>query len=285
MRTFLLLLLVIFCDHYANSQQPDYSPKSFLNNGDTVELANKIRLAQNQSVRFISARTEVMDIDDNKTTHVKAELDLLLCIVGDFSKKLKNGKYQTFVFLQPQKMPVRIWEQDYVNDTLSGNWKTYNIEGKLVSEEMYEDNNLQGISRFYQIDGKTPMSEIEYSTNKIIEREYSDSGVLLQERPYVNGKLNGTGTRYYEDGTLMEEVDFTNSEFNGHYKYFYPNGKIWIETIYKNGNPWTVIGNYLPTGKERDAGTLKNGNGTLIYYSESGDVNEVHEYKGGIRIK
>jgi antitoxin component YwqK of YwqJK toxin-antitoxin module len=41
------------------------------------------------------------------------------------------------------------------------------------------------------------------------------------------------------------------------------------------------VANYTEDGQKRDAGTLRNGNGTIIFYDEDGTVREVREYVNG----
>jgi antitoxin component YwqK of YwqJK toxin-antitoxin module len=65
-------------------------------------------------------------------------------------------------------------------------------------------------------------------------------------------------------------------------KYYFPSGKIWIEQELKNGKPWTVIANYTENGQKRDAGTLKEGNGMVIFYNDDGTIRETVVYKNGV---
>ncbi|MDT7827994.1 trypsin-like peptidase domain-containing protein [Pricia sp. S334] len=79
---------------------------------------------------------------------------------------------------------------------------------------------------------------------------------------------------------IVETIELAPS-FNGLYKFYYPNGKLWSERIYKNGIPWRVISNYSPEGESQEKGTLKNGNGTIEIYDESGTLKWSFHYKNG----
>lgn len=83
----------------------------------------------------------------------------------------------------------------------------------------------------------------------------------------------------------MDEYTFRKGELEGRRKYHYPSGKVWIETDYRNGKPWTIIANYDSTGKKRNAGTLKNGNGTIMYYNADGTLREAILFKDGIEVE
>ena len=66
-------------------------------------------------------------------------------------------------------------------------------------------------------------------------------------------------------------------------RYYHENGQIWIERIYDNGLLLNVIANYDSTGKKRDKGTLKDGNGTLNLYDENNTLKRIETYKDGLK--
>ena len=114
-------------------------------------------------------------------------------------------------------------------------------------------------------------------------KEYYESGNLESEVGMKQKQQEGLGKRYYENGTIQEETFFANGIFDGLRKYYHPNGQLWIEQIYKKGRPWTVIANYDNKGTKRDAGTLKDSNGTVIFYNDDGSVREIVTYVNGER--
>jgi antitoxin component YwqK of YwqJK toxin-antitoxin module len=87
--------------------------------------------------------------------------------------------------------------------------------------------------------------------------------------------------KYYDNGTSQEVAEFKDGKFNGVRKYFYPNGQLWIEQTYRNGKSWTVVANYTDKGQKRDAGTLHDGNGTIIFDNEDGTARETKTYMNG----
>lgn len=72
---------------------------------------------------------------------------------------------------------------------------------------------------------------------------------------------------------------------NSIYKYYYENGQLWIEMEYKNGLLMNVIGSYDNMGNPREKGTIKDENGTVIYYTEDGKIYSVETFKDGKKIK
>jgi antitoxin component YwqK of YwqJK toxin-antitoxin module len=73
-------------------------------------------------------------------------------------------------------------------------------------------------------------------------------------------------------------------ESDGTYKYYYENGQLWVEKEYKNGLLMNVIGNFDPKGNHRDKGTIKDGNGTVNYYTEEGKVYSRQTFQEGKKI-
>jgi antitoxin component YwqK of YwqJK toxin-antitoxin module len=177
----------------------------------------------------------------------------------------------------------KIWEQTYLNNRLNGQWRMYALNGQLVEFQTFENDSLKGIARTYKKDGKSILNEKEYLDGRsaYINRSFFDNGQLKREVPYLNNQIHGVGKSYYESGKLEETVEFQNDKFHGVRKYYYPNGQLWIEQIYKVGLDWEVVANYAETGKKRDAGTLRDGNGTIIFYNEDGSIREVKSFVNG----
>ena len=53
----------------------------------------------------------------------------------------------------------------------------------------------------------------------------------------------------------------------------------------QSGKAWTVIANYDSSGKARNPGTLKEGNGTIIFYEADGTIRESVSYINGEPVK
>lgn len=304
--TYILLLLLATLD--ITAQKPSYTPKLLR----TVAAPSIVQVdtpANGIGRTYVIADVTLWDLDDKKSTHVQYNYNALMTVEGPY----KNGKregvfvYKVIDSLNPGKTYL-IYEQTFKNDQLNGVWKTYNLQGTLVTIQNFESNLQKGISTTYWIDGKKIIGEKEIldGERKYIQRNYNQAGQLTEtitfensqpnglRRLYfpngkperqvtlVNGVLSGPAKTFYESGIIAEEVNFSHGEFDGIQRYFYPNGKVWIEKIYKAGKPWTVIANYDAAGKKRNPGTLKNGNGTLILYDEDGSVRETVNYVNGV---
>ena len=271
---------------YAFTQQPKYTEKHFVSHHDTTEFKPIVPKKDGFVRTFIISDALIWDTDDNNTTHVKGNaVNALICIEGNYKNGKRDGIFTFFVFdsLDHSKK-YKIWEQTFVNDRLNGKWRTFNLKGTMVSYQTYKNDTLKGIARSYWIDGESIMWEQEFfnGPNKFIVREFHKPGILKLERMIENGILNGPAKSFYEDGKLMEEIYFKDGKYDKTRKYYHPNGQLWIEQEYKNGLRWNVIANYDAKGNKRDAGTLKNGNGTVILYNDDGTVRETVTYKNGV---
>lgn len=286
-KSILILFTATFIYTSSFCQQPRYTFKSFVKILDTSEF--KITAPDNGSVRsYVFTNIQVWDIDDDSTTYMMGSTDAVVCFEGYQKNKKKEGVFSAYLIdSADHNKRYKIYEQTYENGKLNGQWRTYTLHGTLTNFRTYKDDSLNGVSRHFWIDGKSIMDETEYfdGHSKYIYREYNKSGKVISEIPYVNEKIQGIGKKYYGDGTIQEQVEFTNGVFNGIRKYYYSNGQLWIEELYKEGKNWTVLGNYTQDGKKRDAGTLKDGNGTIIFYNEDGTVREVLNYLNGDEVK
>jgi len=268
----------------ANAQQPKYTPKHFVTILDTNEFKITMPKEQGEGHTFVKTRPPLFDVDDDNTTAITFDQEVVVMIEGTILNGKKNGIFTTYLIDSfDHKKLYKIWEQSYKNDSLNGVWKTYNLKGNLVHIENNVNNKLIGIARDYWIDGKIIMGETEYfaDTAKRIERKYYNNGNLKSDIRFIHDLANGTGKKYYENGVLKDQVIFKDGKLNGIRTYYYPNGKEWIIEEYKNDKDWTLIANFDSKGNKRNGGTLKNGTGTLIFYDDDTTVREVRTFKNG----
>lgn len=264
-------------------QQPNYTIKKFVRTNDTTEFKVIDPKIDGFERTYIVTNVQVWDIDDDSTTFIRGGETALVCFEGQLKNGKREGIFNAYLIdSADHSKRYKIYEQTYADDKLNGQWRTYTLHGTLKDFETFKNDSLNGITRNYWIDGKTISGETEYFNghNKCIQRPYID-GKIQAEIPYENGSINGIGKKFYEDGTLQELAEFKDGKFDGVRKYFYPNGQLWIEQIYKNGKNWSVVANYTIKGEKRDAGTLHNGNGTIIFYNEDGSVRETETYING----
>ena len=73
--------------------------------------------------------------------------------------------------------------------------------------------------------------------------------------------------------------------YEGIYRYYYENGQLWVEKEYRNERLWNIAGSYDSKGKSKDTGTLKDGNGTVLFYTEEGKIYLIQTLQNGHVMK
>lgn len=282
MKVYLVIILTLLT-LVADAQQPKYTRKRFVVDHDT-SLFRPTKVHNGPFITYIPTSIVLWDVDDDHTTIIRGSVDCLLYITGTN----KNGKREGVVTMYvidslDNKKKYKISEQEYVNDKLNGQWRTYGLHGKLFRFDTFKDDSLRGVSRKFWIDGQKIMEEEETLGHGIsIMREYYDDNQLKFEAMYKDEMPNGPARKFYPNGVVQEEVTLRNGEFNGERKYFHPSGKLWIHEVYRDGKHWEILGNFDSQGRPREKGTLKNGNGTIYFYNDDGSVREIVTIVNGI---
>ncbi len=286
---YITLIIGILTCTVANlvAQQPNYTHKYFITTFDSTRLPGIVVSKNGFNRTYVLTNPQIWDLDDDSTTYIRGSDKALLCIEGVYKNEKREGVFSFYIIDSLDFKRYKIWQQTFKNNRLNGEWRTYTLRGGLVTYQTYSNDSLHGISRDFWIDGKTVLKEVEYfnGSTTYISRDFYKSGKLAAEIPFKNKLLNGNGKKYYEDGKLMEDVNLLNGVFDGIYKYYHPAGLLWIQKVYKGGKAWEVVSNYTADGKLRDPGTLKNGNGTVLYYDEDGNIREVETYYNGQLVK
>jgi antitoxin component YwqK of YwqJK toxin-antitoxin module len=153
-------------------------------------------------------------------------------------------------------------EGHFLSDQLDGEVKSYYERGQLYGTRFYENGLRTGRHTYLYPDGK-----------------------LELEHNFTNDTLNGLYQSYYQGGKLEESFTYNKGLIDGTYKYYYDNGQLWVEKEYKNGLLMNVAGSFDRKGNQRDKGSLKDGNGTINFYTQEGKVYSVQTYKEGKKIK
>ena len=282
-----LLIAVVAFSAKSIAQQPRYTKKRFVDYDDPKEFVRVVPEKNGLLRTYLLISPEIWDLDDEQSTYVKGGQQALVCLEGQRKNGRREGIYTAYLLdSADHKKRYKIWEQTYAGDKLNGQWKTYTLKGGLVRFQTYKNDSLDGPARDYWIDGKSIIEERIYfnGKNKYVHRDFSRDGKVLEETTFENGIPNGPAKKFYPNGILMDEVILVNGIPDGPRKYYYPSGKLWVESEMKNGKPWTVFANYTEAGQKRDPGTLKDGNGSMIFYNNNGGIRETVTYKNGIAV-
>jgi hypothetical protein len=74
-----------------------------------------------------------------------------------------------------------------------------------------------------------------------VHKTYFESGSLMEEATYKNGKLNGPLKRYYENGSLSEIINYVDGKQNGQKYDYFKDGKLKMQTLMHNNEVVSYI--------------------------------------------
>lgn len=139
-------------------------------------------------------------------------------------------------------------EESYKNGLKDGFFKTFDIDGNLVSIKKYIDDELQEDDpEVIKLDIKTDYYEtgniktVGSYKNDIpegVRRDYKIDGTIESAKIFRNGNIVGDGIidekgyrqgnwkEFYETGELKAEGTYKNNEKIGLWKWYYKNGKL-----------------------------------------------------------
>lgn len=230
-------------------------------------------------------------VDDYNITTINGKTQqqfgaYLLYGEGEFIDDERQKAWKFFVIEDKTFRKILNKEVSFVDGKMEGICKHYFPSGKLASVANYISNEVEGEAQWYFESGQ--ISGITFhktSSRDGLCKYYYPNGILHYEMNFVQDNLEGNWTSYYDNGMLQETESYTNDTISGSYKYYYSNGQLWIEKEYQNGLLMNVIGSFDSLGNPRDHGTIKNGNGTVKYYTEEGKLYNIQTVESGKIVK
>ncbi len=218
---------------------------------------------------------------------------------------LKQGTWKSF---HPND---RIFiESNFLNDTLNGYYKEFDMAGKLLKLEKYfygkllsdslisEANPIKWVEDFYE-NGKLKFRggyknglpigiQKEYPSDGavIIAKEYDENGVFIGDGTVdENDKKQGIWKYYYESGEVKSKGAFKDNLKTGEWIFYYEDGKIEQRGKYNNDKPtglWTWF--YTNGNKWREENLVKGiEEGMITEYNKDGIEILKGEYIDGER--
>jgi antitoxin component YwqK of YwqJK toxin-antitoxin module len=142
--------------------------------------------------------------------------------------------------------------------------------------------------------------------NGIIQKK-NDNGKVIFECNYIDGRKDGLAKMWCSDGHLYFAGNYKNGLPNGTFEWWYANGKIaakclysegllngkceeWYEEFgqlkyeenYKLGRLFGIQRYFTKEGASIGGGDLKDGNGTILIYSENSQLASERHYINGM---
>jgi antitoxin component YwqK of YwqJK toxin-antitoxin module len=174
------------------------------------------------------------------------------------------------------------WEGNYLNGKKNGFFKEYDLEGKVIQKDEYEND--------------VPVVKTVKETVKLdFKKEYYPNGQIKKQGGYNHNSPEGIFIEYAEDGTITGTTTFRNGIKwkqglidpagleQGPWKEFYEGGQLKSEGSYNNGKkdgPWKY---YFEDGKQEQIGAYINGkpDGPWKWYYQSGKILREENYQKG----
>ncbi|PCJ83862.1 MAG: hypothetical protein COA57_10255 [Flavobacteriales bacterium] len=178
-------------------------------------------------------------------------------LVIQYKNGVQHGKSYEFYPNRIAKKAV-----DYVNGYSHGKLEIYHPNGTLKESGNVVNGKFKG----------------EYSW-------HYDTGVLKQKGFFEDTLKTGKWQTYYPTGELESKYTYENNLAQGEWKCYHKNGQLWSVRQYKDSKLWEVVSNFNPEGKTRNAGTLKDGTGTILIYNDAGEVSKKLNYVAGLETK
>lgn len=174
---------------------------------------------------------------------------------------------------------------NYLNDTLNGYYREYNIYGELIKSEFYRMGVLQNLS--YNED-----SEKEYE----VKKEFFDNGAIKSTGTFLNEKPIGihrtynrfgnvTSSKSFNDDGTLDAIGIVDKDGKrlGKWKYLYEDGSTKSEGEYENGKKEGKWIYYFNNGNTEQIGKFNKGRpeGAWIWFYENANTRRKGNFLNG----
>ncbi|QHI35873.1 Putative antitoxin YwqK [Kordia antarctica] len=192
-----------------------------------------------------------------------------------------NGKYLSYFAVGKDALE---YDVVYKEDLLQGTVIEYYVNGAVYRETPYtDDGKIVGIEKKYHIDG-TLVVEANYKENQLdgVYTTYFANGAVNDKGQYLEGEPTGMWKTYYDDNTISDEYEYTKGKLNGSYKRFDTDGKIHYEYTYRK-DEIIAYKFYDKAGKVIKEAKKKGGEFLYKSYSPDGNITSegIYDIKGG----
>lgn len=205
---------------------------------------------------------------------------------GEFKDGKRDGDWNIYIVEDKTLKKILSQKLHYADGKPEGTFENYYPNGKIARTGTFINGHMQDSSTIYNPDGTIFAKRFYKDDEKDGQQNYYfKNGALEYFVKYVMGKKDGQANMYYQDGTLKESSLYKADSLHSIYTYYYPDGKIWTERMYENGRLLNITKLYGKNGSELYKGTLKNGDGTVNFYTEEGKIYLTRTYANGVAIK
>jgi antitoxin component YwqK of YwqJK toxin-antitoxin module len=193
-----------------------------------------------------------------------------------FNNNEKNGPVTLF-YSTGEKAAETFYKKGLMHGEYTVFYKTGEVARKY---EMVKDTTQGELTFFYRTgERKLTMNFID-GTRTGESKGYYKNGDLKSTKTYVDDTVQGFCTYYYPNGKTREEHIYKDGVLTS-LKYYYESGQLWISKVYRKGKYFNVLELYDYKGNYLDYGTLKDGTGTVKFYTHDAKVYLIRTYEDG----
>lgn len=183
-----------------------------------------------------------------------------------------------------------VYEGQFKDNVPYGTFTYYHTNGKLKSTTDF----IQGVHKvktvIYHENGHKASEGVFVDQVKDgVWNYYSSNDILITVENYAMGKRTGTWKVFSsESGNLLEEKNYLNGKLNGVHKTYYTDGEVSLEEIYLDGKLNGHATAYYPkTHKISSTGDYLKGvrNGAWDFYDVAGKIRSTEEYQEAKLLK
>jgi uncharacterized protein len=197
--------------------------------------------------------------------------------VKDLKSRMINGEYRSYNV--DGKLIVL---GTYENNIPDGIWTYYYDNGNIKMRGKMKGDNSYGLWRYYYENGKPSMEgELKKGVREGKWKFYFESGLIKSEGQFTNGEKSGIWNYYYEDGILKAQAFYTGRRAT--YKEFYTSGNVKMRGFQLDGKSDSLWIYYYENGTEQAKGHYLNGlkEGQWTLYNEDGGLSAQGFYLNG----
>lgn len=179
---------------------------------------------------------------------------------GVFTYYHKNGKIKS--------------ECDFISGTSKVKATLYHENGQKSGEGIFVDQIKDSVWNYYGQDGK--LIKVESYRNGEKHGEWktfsAQTGILLEEERFDNGRLNGPAKIFFINGDLQNLINYIDGQRNGAFESYYTGNVLSSKGVYHNNLPIDTWTYYDGDGQLRKTVDYKDGKVQATY---------LHLYNGG----
>lgn len=163
-------------------------------------------------------------------------------------------------------------------------WLFYGT-GALRSTTWWREDIRHGpIKQWRDVGTKTFEGRFEAGQRDGLRREYSEEGVLVEQRVYAGGRMHGPFREWYPGGERREEATFANGQHEGRRRLWNVDGMLLQDESYRKGvrdGRWTEF--HPETGAPKTWGSFDKGKRVGIWQkgTPNGKIVETTAYEDG----